>query len=209
MKRTIVVNLIAPPNSAKRQTGEKLCEELLKQGVTCSLVSQSGKGHETARYSSVKDEIYIFSKQFHKMFRLHGNIEVVVTDRPLVLSLYYNYKYGKGYYNRLNDLILEQDKNFYNMNFYLDNRFPTHDYDIDIEELMDMDGELKNLLKEFNISYMVVSDSQKRVKEMSELIIAEVEEYRASEEYIRVQEIDMRREKKEKEAKENENGKTE
>lgn len=183
MKRTIVVNLIAPPNSEKTKTATLLYEELLKRGVTCGLANQNRENQEFARYSSVKDEIYLFSKQFHQMFRLHGNVEVIVTDKPLMLSLYYNHKFGQGYYNRLNDLILEQHGNFYNMNFYLDNGFPSHEYDMSKKELMEMDEELKDILKLYNIDYTVITDSTKRVQEMANLIFAEVEDYRASEAY--------------------------
>ena len=52
------------------------------------------------------------------MFRLKGKVKFIITDRPLILSLFYNGKYGDGSENFKN-LVLEEVNKFDNVNIFL------------------------------------------------------------------------------------------
>ena len=39
-----------------------------------------------------KNEFYFFAKQQHRLFRLNGKVNYIITDRPLILFVFYNNK---------------------------------------------------------------------------------------------------------------------
>ena len=38
------------------------------------------------RMDTMKDELYIFAKQNHRLFRVKDKVDVIITDRPLLLT---------------------------------------------------------------------------------------------------------------------------
>lgn len=172
-KETLAVNLIAPPGSGKSTMAASIFAKLKWLGVDSELVSEFAKELVwEERNKTFKDEIYIFAKQFHRMFRLKEKVDVVVTDRPLILSAYYNNKYGNGQFEKLNDLVIEQHYSFRNLNIYL-NR--TKEYNPNgrnqTEKESDLMGdEILHMLDESNIEYIVMDAKEKSVDRIVDMI---------------------------------------
>lgn len=181
MKRTIVVNLFSPPNSGKVELANNICGRLLQEGILCKNIIEDKDLVRGARYSGkeqITDEIYIFSKQSNEFFKNHGVAEVMVTNRPLLLSMYYNNKFGRGYYTKLNDLILEQHSHYYNVNLFIDNDFPISDFDISDKLLYEMRIGILDMLNENNVCYEIIKDPEKEFEHIIKNIVLEVEDSR-------------------------------
>lgn len=117
---TLVVNLMGPPGAGKSTMAAGIFSELKWRGVDVELVTEFAKECVwEERHETFKNEVYIFAKQFHRLFRLKGKVRVIVTDRPIVLSLCYNQLYGNGEFDKLDDLVLEQHNSFTNYNILL------------------------------------------------------------------------------------------
>lgn len=199
-KRTIIVNLFAPPNRGKALMAHKVCDNLLTRGVSCSVVSHEHLPLETARYSDVQNEIFIFARDFNKIFRLHGHVEVIVTDKPLMMSLFYNIRYGQGYYQRLNDLIIEQNANLYNMNFFLKGESTTAKHDLTQSEINDIEIDMEAMLRAYRNEYTSVDVGDiKSVDMISNAVYKEVLTYREEEAGLNAIEVKLDEEKKERE----------
>jgi hypothetical protein len=100
------------------------------------------------------DQIYVFGKQLHRLNRLKGKVDVIITDSPILLSIIYN----KEASNYLDDLVIEQFHKFNNLNYYVvrDESFNPKGRVQNHEESMEKDDEIKTLLNEHNISYTTV-----------------------------------------------------
>src|SRR5574344_1019681 len=89
-KKTVVINMFGAPGVGKSTTAAMAFALLKMKGVDCELSSEFAKDLVwECRYETFKDELYIFAKQSHKLFRLLGKVDAVVTDHPLLLTAFY------------------------------------------------------------------------------------------------------------------------
>lgn len=153
--KTLVVNLIGAPGTGKSTTMAGVFAKLKSMGLLCEMVTEFAKELVwEERNETFKDELYIFAKQAHRLFRVNGKVRVVVTDRPLILTVLYNNKYGNKSKN-LDNLVIEEFNKYDNLNYLL-NR--VSDYEVEgrnetEEQSNELGEELENILKENNIYY--------------------------------------------------------
>ena len=117
MKNTIVVNLFGGPGIAKSTTAAGVFSLLKMHDVDCEYVPEFAKDLVwEKRDQSLKNQIYIFSKQYHRMWRVNGQVDVIVTDSPLLFTLIYaNATDGKSF----KKMAVEEFNSFNNLNFLL------------------------------------------------------------------------------------------
>lgn len=120
----LVVNLFGAPGSGKSTGAAYIFSRLKMLGVNAELVTEFAKDLAwEERRETFKNEIYLFAKQHHRLFRLKDKVDVVVTDRPLLLSVVYNGLYG---FNaaELDALVRAETAKFDNMNFLIQRAKP-------------------------------------------------------------------------------------
>lgn len=124
MKNTLVVNLIAAPSSGKSTLMADIFAKLKWNNIDCEMVSEFAKELVwEERTETFKDELYIFAKQSHRLFRVNGKVDVVITDRPLILTMLYNNKYGKKS-KALDNLVMDEFNTYNNLNFFINRKKP-------------------------------------------------------------------------------------
>ena len=152
MKNTIVVNLIGGPGSGKSTCASGIFYKLKQSGINCELALEFAK--DKVWEDSIKvldDQLYIFGKQYHKLFRLKDKVDVIITDSPLLVSILYNKTQSKYF----DDLVVEQYNTFNNMLFFI-NRPDTYQTEGRLQSANDaktIDDETKSMLKDNNIPY--------------------------------------------------------
>ena len=155
----IVVNLFAGPGSGKSTTCAGVFAKLKLAGVNCEMALEYAKDKVWEESNKVlDDQIYVFGKQLHRIFRLKDKVDVVITDSPILLSIIYD-KTGNKYFS---DLVLNQFNNFNNRNYFIERttvynpkgRLQTED------EAKEIDKVLLDLLKDCNIEYDSVGKSE-------------------------------------------------
>lgn len=88
---TKIVNLFGVPNAGKSTGAAYIFSQLKMVGVNAELVTEFAKDKVWEESSEVfKNQSYIFGKQSFKQSRVNGKVELVITDSPIVLSLFYN-----------------------------------------------------------------------------------------------------------------------
>ena len=163
MKRnsTLVVNLLGGPGVGKSTLTSAVYATLKSLGVDCEIASEFAKELVwEQRNETFKDELYIFAKQAHRLFRLKDKVDVVITDRPLILTSYYAkddkdlskfcYKRFKSYKN-VNYLLVREKE--YNPN----GRNQTED------EAKQVDVGIKNILNTYKIPYKTLPGNMSSV----------------------------------------------
>lgn len=88
--KTIVVNIFGGPGAGKSTTATGVFSQLKRLDYSCELATEFAKELVwECRNETFKDELYIFAKQAHRLFRLNGKVKIIVTDRPLILTNLY------------------------------------------------------------------------------------------------------------------------
>ena len=91
MKKTIVINLFGGPGTGK-STGAAYVFSMLKMhGINAELVTEFAKDKTwESNFAALNNQAYIFGKQCYRMSRCADQVDVIVTDSPLLLSSIYN-----------------------------------------------------------------------------------------------------------------------
>ena len=156
MKQTLVINLIGGPGSGKSTCASGIFYQLKKLGINCELALEFAK--DKVWEESIKildDQLYVFGKQYHKLFRLNGKVDVIITDSPLLISILYN-KTPSEYFDKL---VIEQYHTFNNLLFFI-NRAENYQTEGRLQtkdESMVLDYTMKHILLTNDIEYDEVS----------------------------------------------------
>ena len=121
---TIVINLIGPPGTGKSTLASEIFAKMKWMGYDVELVSEYAKELVwEERTETIKNEVYLFAKQHHRIFRLLGKVKYIITDRPLILSNLYNSVYGDNSPEYTN-LVMHEINKMENFNILLERTKP-------------------------------------------------------------------------------------
>jgi hypothetical protein len=148
----IVVNLFAGPGVGKSTTAARVFAELKLRGVNCEMALEFAKDKVWEEsFRTIDDQIYIFGKQFHRIWRLKDKVDVIITDSPLPISIVYDKEDSQAFHQ----LIMEQFNKFTNFNFLLERggEYQTEGRMQTEEEAKEVDKTVKNVMDKQGINY--------------------------------------------------------
>lgn len=151
-KKTLLINFYGGPGCGKSTICAGLFYQLKILGYNCEMALEFAKDKVWEEsYKVLDDQIYIFGKQFHKLYRLKDKVDIIITDSPILLGACYQKTRSKA----LEDLILECRREFNNIDIFLER---STDYDPNgrmqtQEEALKIDDGIKSLLQEKFIEY--------------------------------------------------------
>jgi ABC-type lipopolysaccharide export system ATPase subunit len=86
----LIVNLFGGPGAGKSTTAAGVFSLLKLHAVSVELVTEYAKDLTwEKRMKTLSNQYYVFGKQHHRLFRLADQVDVVITDSPILLSLVY------------------------------------------------------------------------------------------------------------------------
>ncbi len=152
MKNTLVVNLFAGPGAGKTTCAWEIASELKKRGIVTEYVPEYAKELVwDENYIALANQEHIFAEQSHRINRLIGKVDVVVTDSPVL----FNEIYGKNNSADFKKRIWDEHNNHTNFNLFI-NRGKTFEKEgrlQNLEESKQIDSKIKKLLDDNSIYY--------------------------------------------------------
>ena len=118
MKTPIVINLCGAPGSGKSTGAAFIFSQLKMRGINCELITEYAKDKTWEKnMEALSCQEYIFGKQSFRMKRCRDKVDVIITDSPLPLGIFYNTNpvLGEHYEN----LVLDVFNTYENMNYAL------------------------------------------------------------------------------------------
>jgi len=175
----LVVNLYGGPGSGKSTTAAGVFYKLKLWGYNADLVGEYAKDlvYEGRLAVMCEEQDYIFAEQHKRIYRHIGDVDVVVTDSPLMLSTIYlptHWELSKrsSYIKALKALIYETDQQYNNLNIFLerpdsyseDGRAQT------LEESIQKDEEIKEMLVKNDIPFHTLKTNANVANEVVDII---------------------------------------
>lgn len=164
VKKPCVINIFGGPGTGKSTLAANTFATAKWWGVNCELVTEFAKDltweHNEA---ALRCQPYIFGNQYYRQHRLIGQVEMIITDCPLLLSLLYNPdQQTEAFMN----MVHERFDEFENANFLL-KRTCTRKYEEVgrnecYEEACEKDAAIQDLLDTRKIPYTVIDDRMLR-----------------------------------------------
>ena len=105
MKQPLIVNLYGAPGAGKSTGAAYIFSKLKLKGYNVELVTEFAKDKVYEGSKAVfENQAYIFGKQFFRMSRVK-DVDVIITDCPLMLSAFYAEKNNFNYAEELKALV--------------------------------------------------------------------------------------------------------
>lgn len=152
----ILVNLFGAPGAGKSTGAAYIFSQLKMRGINAELVTEFAKDKVWEGSKAVfENQAYIFGKQYFRISRCADQVDVIVTDSPLLLSILYNNDEDLG--GTFDAVVRRVAKKYNSKNYYLKRvkdynpagRFQTE------EESDEIATELKRLLDREGVEYKV------------------------------------------------------
>ena len=118
-EKPLVVNFFGSPSSGKSTGSAYVFSELKMHGIECELVREYAKDKVWEKNTKIfGNQPYIIGKQYHRMYILEGEVDVMITDSPILLPVLYNTRECIRT-EVLEQLALDMFKSYDNLNYLL------------------------------------------------------------------------------------------
>lgn len=156
MKKPIVVNLFAGPGAGKSTAAAYIFSQLKMKGVNCELITEFAKDKTWEKnYSALRCQEYVFGKQSYKMDRCRDQVDVIITDSPLPLGVFYNQNPVLG--PHYEHLVMDVFNTYDNVNYFINRKKPYNPVGRNQteEEAKEIDVRIKKFLQVHDIPYWI------------------------------------------------------
>lgn len=114
--KPLLINFAGGPGAGKSTLAASVFAALKMEQYNVELVTEHAKDMTwSERQNELGNQVYVLGKQYHKLWRLVGKVDAIITDSPLLLSIIYN----DGKLKHLEDLVWELYEQFDNENFFV------------------------------------------------------------------------------------------
>lgn len=157
---TLVVNLFGGPGISKSTTAALVFGQLKRKGVNAEIAHEYAKDLTwEERHRTIQYQPYVTAKQIWRVQRLLGQVDVVVTDSPILNALVYR---GKGFSKAFEAFVLETFNSWDTLNIRLERNRNIHPYNTSgrsqtEEESIAVDTVIKTMLDLNKIPYTGVA----------------------------------------------------
>lgn len=112
----IVINIFGAPGAGKSTAAAALFALMKLEGYKVELVTEHAKDLTYSEsFKELSDQLKVFGEQNHRMNRLVGHVDYIVTDSPLMNSLVY----GNEDSLHFKGLVMEKHCEYDNVNVYI------------------------------------------------------------------------------------------
>ena len=181
MKKTLVVNLIGGQGTGKSTLMADVFAWLKWHNIDAEMCGEFAKELVWEnRTDTFKDELYIFAKQNHRLFRCNGKVDIIITDRPLIMSVVYNNYYGNpeniAWNKAYENMVIETFNQYDNFNIFLNRVKPynTNGRNETEEQAKAFDKFFLESLNDLNIDFTSVDACEEAAEIIGSMIVKQL-----------------------------------
>ncbi len=154
----IVINFFGGPDSGKTTQATGIFHAMKKDGMNVEIVNEFAKMCVWEKnFEMLEDQLYVMAKQNRSVMRLEGQVDICITDSPILLSSIYRDAYGTPKYSdHIDELALECYNRNDNINFMM--KRSTKNYDEtgraqSIDGAIQIDNKLYKMLEHNSLQF--------------------------------------------------------
>jgi hypothetical protein len=179
--QTKIINLFCGPGGGKSTQAAGLFYEMKKLNMNVEMPYEFPKLLAWDKsYEMVKDQLYVLANQHRNIARLHGQVDYIVVDSPIMLSLVYKNRYSNDldypaafYGFTFNEFVVDLHKQYNSINIVLeidDSMFQTDGRFQGLEESKEIDDDITTILKQYDIDYYPIKVNEKSIDTILSLL---------------------------------------
>lgn len=160
--KSLIVNFCAGPGAGKSTMAAHVFAELKWLNVSCELVTEYAKEKVWEKsFHVLNNQRFIYAQQYHGILRAAENVDIVITDSPLILSVVYAKPNDDAFIN----LIVDDFKKFWNITFFLERTkaFCQTGRIHNEEQAREIDKKIIETLEKYKILYSMINGSRDNV----------------------------------------------
>jgi hypothetical protein len=176
-----IINLFGGPGIGKSTQASGLYFEMKKLGMSVEMPYEYPKVLAWDKnYNAVKDQLYVIGNQHRNIARLYGQVDYIIVDSPILLSLVYKDRYDDGleypsllYGEKFNEFILDLNSKYDSLNIVLERDSDMFNQDgrfQDLTESVEIDNDIVEILDLNNINYNRVKVNDNSIKTILSLL---------------------------------------
>ncbi len=124
-KQTTVVNFFGGPGSGKSTFCAGVFAALKWLNVCCEMSLEYAKDLVWSNdLHTLENQYYVFAQQQHRLYRLYGQVDIVITDAPLLNTLIYDAPKRTRTQAAFTELVLAEHDSYDNLNFFIERHKP-------------------------------------------------------------------------------------
>lgn len=177
-RETIIINLIGGPCIGKTTMAALIFAKIKLQGYTCEYIQEYAKTLVwQQKFDKLNDQYAISMKQYALLAAIHGSVDYIITDGPLVQGLYYN-RYNlenNSNIERTEAMILAKHSSMKSINILLsrgDFAYEQAGRMQNEEEAKEIDVMLRHILKKNGVEFCVMESHHENADNIVDFILA-------------------------------------
>jgi len=170
---TLVVNLFGGPGSGKSTCRAGIFSQLKLHSVDCEEAYEYAKEATWEnKQHTLKDQTYVFGKQYHRQWLLKNQVDVVVTDSPILMTLAYG-----THTIACTKAIVEKFNEFDNLNFFIRRIKPYKSNGRNETELQSaIIGErIKTILEVYKYPYVILDGNWLTINKITNQVLTKLD----------------------------------
>lgn len=176
-----IINLFGGPGIGKSTQAAGLYHKMKKEGISVEMPYEFPKVLAWDKsYDAVKDQLYVLANQHRNIVRTFGQVDYIIVDSPIMLSLVYKERYSGSeeypasfYGYRFNEFVVDLHKRYDSINIVLerdDTMFKEEGRFQDLEDSKLIDSDIIDALNQHHIPYYQFKVKRGVTQEMLEFI---------------------------------------
>jgi thymidylate kinase len=155
--KTLIVNFYGGPGSGKSTSAARVFSELKDLGYNVELATEYAKDLTWQEsFNILRNQLYIFAKQQHRIWRLDGKVQIILTDSPLLNSMVYMENETSDLFK---SLVVEEYQKRPTINIFLNRTKPYNPSgrNQSEEEAIELDKKIKDKVLEVSEFHLTVN----------------------------------------------------
>jgi hypothetical protein len=168
MKQSLVVNLFGGPNVGKSTMAHDIFSRLKDYPLVRELVPEAAKDWVWEKNElRLSNQVYLLGEQFHGIYRLLGQTDIIIVDSPILLNLIYKKDWVPLSFNAF---VLDLFNSCNNINFLIERedfgQFEQEGRIHNQDQSIEKDREILDLLVNNNVPFTSIRPGQAPIQEI-------------------------------------------